>query len=351
MLDRSDIAHYLGSLGLVKPGEADAEDLTVVEASRRNCVHLATTRQGRTFVVKQASPRTASTLAHEAGVLRVLADMPALAARVPAVVCEEPDRDRLVLETPAGARDWAANHAAGRFPRIPAQVLGRTLAALHRVPGDALPALPPGSDRAWGLSLPAPEHERLLDMSAGSQEVVARVQANAGMCRRLDELRDECADDATVHGDLRWDNCLALAAPGAARRTRLVLIDWELAGSGPAAFDVGTVVAEYLRAWVWSIPIADPREPGRLVAHARRPLARMRPAVEAFWSAYVAARPDPPPLRRVVRLTAVRLLQSAVERSERETRASAHVVTLLQLADGMLRRPDDAAAVLLGLRA
>ena len=277
--------------------------------------------------------------------------MPELACRAPSVVCHEPEHARLVLETPAGARDWAGNHAAGRFPRIPARDLGRTLAALHRVPGDALPALPRGCDRAWGLSLPAPEHERLLDMSAGGQEVVARVQANAGMCRRLDELRGECADDATVHGDLRWDNCLALAAPGAARRTRLLLIDWELAGAGPAAFDAGTVVAEYLRAWVWSIPIADPREPGRLAAYARRPLTRMHPAVQAFWSAYAAARPDPPPLRRVVRLAAVRLLQNAVERSERMTRASAHVVTLLQLADGMLRRPDDAAALLLGLRA
>ena len=50
-----------------------------------------------------------------------------------------------------------------------------------------------------------------------------------------------------------------------------MLIDWELAGAGPAAFDVGTVLAEYLRAWIASIPIADPRIPA---ASPRTPAAR-----------------------------------------------------------------------------
>jgi hypothetical protein len=131
----------------------------------------------------------------------------------------------------------------------------------------------------------------------------------------------------------------------------LLLIDWELAGRGTAAFDVGTVLAEYLRAWVWSIPIVDARNPGRLVARAGHPLWRMRPALQSFWAAYRLARPEGPPLGHVVQLAAVRVLQIAVERAERLTRAPAHVVTLLQLADSMLRAPEDAALKLLGLRA
>ena len=349
MLDRSDIAHYLGSLGVVKPRAASGG--SIAEASQRNRVHVVTTRRGPTYVIKEAGPSSAATLAHEAAVLRVLAGMPELACRAPASCATS-------RSTPGSSWRRPPAPATGPATMPPGGFLGSrrgtsvarsrrcTASRATRSPRCRAAAIVPG-----GFRCRPPEHERLLDMSAGGQEVVARVQANAGMCRRLDELRGECADDATVHGDLRWDNCLALAAPGAARRTRLLLIDWELAGAGPAAFDAGTVVAEYLRAWVWSIPIADPREPGRLAAYARRPLTRMHPAVQAFWSAYAAARPDPPPLRRVVRLAAVRLLQNAVERSERMTRASAHVVTLLQLADGMLRRPDDAAALLLGLRA
>ena len=70
-----------------------------------------------------------------------------------------------------------------------------------------------------------------------------------------------------------------------------MLIDWEVAGPGPAAFDVGTVLAEYLGAWIGSIPIVEPADPGRLVARARHPLDRMRPAVHEFWSAYRLANP------------------------------------------------------------
>jgi Ser/Thr protein kinase RdoA (MazF antagonist) len=350
MLEQSDIAHYLLSLGLVKPRDVVEEDLTVIDASRRNSVFLATTRAGPTHVVKQAGPRSAQALSHEAAVLRALAEAPELAGKVPTVVRHEPEAARLVLSTPGGARDWSDHHGAGRFPRIPARILGRVLAALHRLPVDRVEA-PPGSvDRMWGLSLPEPPRELLLDLSAGAQDLVARVQASRDVCNRLNELREAGSGRALVHGDLRWDNCLAIAPPGSDRRTRVLLVDWELAGPGAAGFDVGTVLAEYLRAWVGSIPIVEPRDPGRLVARAGHPLQSMLPATQAFWSAYRLANPLAASLRRVIELAAVRLLQTAVEHAQGLAAPSAHVVTLVQLADNMLRHPDDAALSLLALR-
>jgi Ser/Thr protein kinase RdoA (MazF antagonist) len=350
MLEQSDIAHYLLSLGLVKPRDVVEEGLTIVDASRRNCVFLATTSGGPTYVVKQASPRTAATLAHEAAVLRVLSQATELSAQVPTVVHDEPEAARLILRTPADARDWNKYQSRARFPRIPARILGRALAGLHRLPAEGVEDLPSGVDRMWGLSLPEPPYELLLDLSAGAQDLVARLQASRTMCDRLDELRNAGSEGTFVHGDLRWDNCLAVAAPGSRRRTRLLLVDWELAGRGTAAFDVGTVLAEYLRSWVESIPIVDPGDPGRLVARAGHPRRRMQPAIQGFWSAYGLAYPQRPPLRRAIELAAVRVLQTAVERAQGLAKSSAHVVTLVQLADNMLRRPDDAALRLLGLR-
>ena len=46
----------------------------------------------------------------------------------------------------------------------------------------------------------------------------------------------------------------------------------------------------------------------------------------------------------------MRLLQTAIERAQGLSFPSAHVVTLVQLADNMLRQPEDAAATLLGLQ-
>jgi Ser/Thr protein kinase RdoA (MazF antagonist) len=351
MLDQSTVASYLLSLGLVNPRTVVDGDLAVADTSRRNAVFVVTATGRPTLVVKAASPDTAATVNHEAAVLRALGRIPALAGHVPAVVHHDAGRARLVLRTPAGAPDWSAHQAAGRFPSLPARALGRLLATVHAIPPAAVEPAPAGVEPMWGLSLPAPRYAGLLDMSAGARDLVERLQASARTCARLDEVRASVADDALVHGDLRWDNCLAVAAPGARRRTRVLVIDWELAGRGTAAFDVGTVIAEYLRVWVGSIPIVAAADPGRFVAHARHPLEAMQRPIGAFWSAYRRASARALPLRRVVELTAVRLLQIAMERASGANAPTAHVMTLVQLADNMLASPDVAAWSILGLEA
>jgi Ser/Thr protein kinase RdoA (MazF antagonist) len=350
MLEQSDIAHYLLSLGLVKPRAVVEEDLTIIDVSRRNCVFVASTGDGPTHVVKQGLPHTAHTLDHEAAVLRALARKPQLAQQVPSVAHHDPDAACLVLRSPPRARDWSEHHRDGRFRVGMAGGLGRALAALHAIPADAVPARPPGIDPMWGLELPEPSYESVLQMSAGSCDLVARLQGSKRLSQRLRTLRHQVRSDAIVHGDLRWDNCLVFAAPGSTRRTRVLVIDWELAGSGAAAFDVATALAEYLRVWVGSIPIVEPTDPSRLVAHAAHPLWRMQPAMAAFWSAYRSARPQAPSLTEVIELTAVRLLQIAVEHADTMHTPTAHVVTLLQLADNMLDQPAHAAVGLLAMR-
>lgn len=351
MLTQSGIAHYLLSLGVVKPRAIVEDDLVVVDASRRNCVFIATARTGPAYVVKQADARIAPRLAHEAAVLRSLAATPELKNLVPEVVHHDREAACLVLRTPAGGRDWSEHYDGGRFPLAPARGLGEALAVLHELPIDASEDLPQGFDRMWGLSLPEPPHELLLDLSAAASDLVARVQASDFVCGRLQRLRDLTSDDAIVHGDLRWENCAVVAAPGGRRRTRVLLLDWELAGPGPAAFDVGTALAEYLVKWVGSIPMLEPRDPTRFLDHARHPLRLMRPAIDAFWRAYRSARAHPPAPAHVVELAAVRLVQAAMERAQRSAAPSAQVVVLAQLANSMLRDPEDAALELLGLHA
>src|SRR5512144_2670343 len=99
MLAQADVAHYLLSLGLVKPSAIVEGELTVLDASRRNTVFVASARTGPAYVVKQAGARSAATLAHEAAVLRALARRPEVCDLVPAVVHHEPGRDLLVLST------------------------------------------------------------------------------------------------------------------------------------------------------------------------------------------------------------------------------------------------------------
>ena len=118
-------SHYLLSLGLVKPRAILDEELVVIDASRRNAVFIASTATGPAYVVEQAVARHAPTLAHEAAVLAALAGAPELRALVPAIAHHDAAEARLVLRTPAGARDWNAHHRAGRFSRLPPGTSGR----------------------------------------------------------------------------------------------------------------------------------------------------------------------------------------------------------------------------------
>jgi Ser/Thr protein kinase RdoA (MazF antagonist) len=349
MLAQADVAHYLLSLGLVKPAAVVEEELRVTDSSRRNRVFIASARTGPAYVVKQAGPGSAATLAHEAAVLRALASTPELADLVPWPAHQDPEAGLLVLSTPAGARTWSDHHDEGRFPVAPARRLGRALAALHRLAPGAVDALPLEFGPMWALSLPEPPHALMLGLSATAVELVARIQASEFMCRRLDQLGANHSERALLHGDLRWENCLLVAGPGGRRRTRVLLVDWELAGRGPVSFDVGTVLAEYLCRWVGSIPILDPGDVLRFLHAAEYPLALMRPAMRAFWTAYRADSPRPPTPANVVELAAVRLVQAALELAIDASTLSAHMVMLVQIADNLLRDPEGAAFGLLAL--
>jgi aminoglycoside phosphotransferase (APT) family kinase protein len=347
LLDQSQIAHYLVSLGLVNPRAVIEEDLTITDASRRNAVFLATSSRGRTYVVKQAGPSGPATLAREAAVLRELADVPALAGVVPELAHYDEPAARLVLRSPAEAIDWGTQR---RVPQLASRALGRALAAVHGARVNVEP-LAPGDERLWGLSLVEPPLARVRSLSAGALALLAQVQADARLCDRLRRLRTEVSADGFVHGDLRRENCLVSPAPGSRRRTRVLLIDWEHAGPGPSELDVGAALAEYLRVWVDSCENLEPDSDfARLDLGARRPLALVQPPMEALWTAYRRAATQPVSVMRVAELAGARLLEAAFEYAQGLSFVSGHAIVLLQIAKGMLQAPGFAAWNLLRVR-
>ena len=132
----------------------------------------------------------------------------------------------------------------------------------------------------------------------------------------------------------------------------LLLVDWELAGARAPRVrrrhGAGRVPARVGRV---DPDRSTPATRAGSSARAGHPLRRMRPAIHAFWSAYRAARTQTARrCDRVVELAAVRLLQTAVERAQCSPARRRTSSILVQLADNMLRSPEDAAHGLLGLR-
>jgi aminoglycoside phosphotransferase (APT) family kinase protein len=355
LLSQSDVVHYLVDTGVITSSAVGGGRPRVVDASRRNKVFMVTGEQSAAYVVKQPRISDDPAIAREAAVLRALRslDTPAgLRRLLPAVVAYDARQQVLVLATQTDARDLREHYARGRFSTALARASGRALALLHGLPPDVVGPRPAGLDPASLLSWHRPWLEHLFELSAAGVELLRLAQGSTALCEALDDLRDSWRPVSLVHGDVRWDNWIAVRTPGSRRRTRVVIADWELAGGGDPCLDVGSFLGEYLLAWLASIPVIDIGDPGRLLPHARYPMQRIQPSLRAFWIAYLMTTREHAEacrLRRAVRFAAVRLLQAAVEQARDTSELRAHTILTLQLAVNLLRRPTDAAERVLAL--
>jgi aminoglycoside phosphotransferase (APT) family kinase protein len=273
---------------------------------------------------------------------------------LPAVVDYDGEEGALILQAPAGARDLTHHHARGRFSCGLARQAGRALAALHELDPGVAAGLPGRVEPAAGTCLHRLDLEEVHARSTAALELTEVIQRSEELCAGLDELGGSWSPQSTIHGDVRWDNLLTMSPARSHRWTGLQLIDWEHAAPGEPGLDVGAFLGEYLRVWVGSIPIVDPRDPGRLLSQARMPLSSMRPAIHAFWDAYASHRShataDLNLLReRSVRFAAVRLLSAAMEEAQTHGELEPGVFNLVPVSRNILMHPNEASAHLLGL--
>jgi hypothetical protein len=351
VLEAADVARYLLDRELLSPRAVVDGGLRIVDRSRLNRVFVATADGDRCLVLKAGG--TAPARAAAVIERRRLADGSGeLARALPVTVAYDGAEAVLVLESAPDAHDLADHYGRGRFSRALAREAGRALARLHAISPRALDGLAPMPHRAWIEQLHRPDLDTLRTLSAAAAELTGLVQGMEDLCANLDELLAGWSEASVIHGDVRWDNCLALRRRG--RWASLQLIDWELCGPGDPGFDVGAFFGEHLRAWLQSIPMVDRRDPGRLLPHARLPLRRMRPVLGAFWDAYVRERAADEAeltrtLRRATRFAAMRLLTAALEEAQTLTELRASAVHLVALSRNILRRPDEASRRLLGI--
>lgn len=341
MLTRETVVPYLRERGLL--AEA-ARSPRVEDRYGRNRVFVARTGDGCGYVVKACAPHDGALLAREAAILGRLAGVGGIA---PQPVQFDRGSGVLVTRLVGTGEDLAAHQLRRGCSTVLARAAGRALARLHGLPPRALGDVAPGC--APPLSLPPdPAPAGLVWASSGAAvEFIGLVQRAHELGDRLAGVTAAWRPDALIHGDVRWANWVPYAPPDGSRRTRVALVDWELAQRGEPAFDLGSMLADYLVAWVTSIAVADR---GDLARYALRPLAHLQPAMRGFWDAYVAdSGRTGPPARRVVECAAARIVQYAWERTATQARLEPIAGLLLQLSLGMLRRPAEAAVALLAM--
>jgi aminoglycoside phosphotransferase (APT) family kinase protein len=357
---------YLLEHRLLTPACVLDADLAVEEVSQRNSNYKVTRTSGPCYLLKQGLDRErAAALDREALVyarIRGAPDGRTLRPHTVRLFRHDPVENVLVLEFVRRAEDLRGYHARRGFSTAHARGMARVLAAVHQLPPDFLASLPARSgaavettedarlDPPWVLSAHRPGVEVLRHVSAGALDLIGIVQQTERFAGHLDELRGEWAPSCVIHGDVRWGNWLLCRG---ARRERLKLVDWELAGIGDPCWDVGSILSDYLSWWLLNLPQLAMDAMRTLPAPALSALRGMQRATGAFWREYcrVAALDGDPRrrfLRRAMRYGGARLMQTAYEQLQSSWRMNAVALQLLQLSLNVLNRPDDALRHLCG---
>jgi hypothetical protein len=313
VLTTASIAHYLLERGLVSASSLVDGDFCVDDLSRRNRVLQVLRGPHPGYIVKQVKdwkPKSVELLESEArfySLLRTESELASLRRWLPQCYAYDADNQALVLEFVAQLRPT-------RFSVEFAKSLGESLRLWHR---DAAAAADLFQDfngpLPWILSFHRSSGDAPLgDANAELKRVIQReAQRNGALGAALDALCDQWQEQTLIHGDMKWGNCL-IAANDAAPR----FIDWELAAWGDPLWDAAGILQEYLVAWVLG-----------------RAAEEVPPPMRAFWAAYGEPFGS---LDKALGYAAVRMIQSAYERQEKEEQMTAPAVRVLQAAFNIL---------------
>ncbi|HEX8451414.1 MAG TPA: phosphotransferase [Longimicrobium sp.] len=354
ILTKSNLVHFLLDRRLIAAEAVVAGDFAAREVLRHNRSFAVERQRERGLFIKQPilwDELSVACIQREAACYQ-LAQAPGwegLRALIPALVDSDAASSTLVLELLRVVEPLQDHHARfRRFPVGTARALGSALAAYHRVPVEAgAAALEIGV--AWVLRRTFPpgyvEGEPRLGW------LLARIRETPGFEAALDALAAEWRNDALIHGDMKWENCIARGGDGGEQAPELRIVDWEMAGVGDSAWDVGSALHSYLACWVLGLPLAAAASPRALTDANEYPAEAMHPALRAFWRAYREGRGGVELgfLLRAVRYAGARLVQTTWEYSRTQAAVPGYTHLLLQLGANVLIRPEQAARSLLGL--
>jgi aminoglycoside phosphotransferase (APT) family kinase protein len=245
--------------GLLELGVLDeigAVDAQVHDISRAHPVWRVVLADGCRLVVKAGLGHGGPDLAVECLVYRMTWWCRPLAAALPVPLMVDEDRQLLVLSDVAGPDGTGSLAQQEGFPalltgdhdhgEIPVRTvsadttweLGRTVGDLHRATaGFPLPPAPPPLVLALVGRTDKPTERASL--SAPVRRTLTTLDGRPSIAGAVAELRRPVAG-CLVNHDLKWDN-VVLTDP-----SRPVLLDWELAGLGDPAWDLGCLLAEHL---------------------------------------------------------------------------------------------------------
>ena len=192
-------------------------------------------------------------------------------------------------------------------------------------------------------------HEYAMS-SPGTQRLLSIVQSDRQLTDALDDLRREWRQVCLVHGDFRFSNILYIFSDHDAVKLNYKIIDWEYWSWGDPAWDVGTVLGEYIRSWAFSIKVADNISIESWFKGSGITFPAIRNAIKCFWETYFSrVHNDEVSYQiqeRAIRFAGAYLLGRCASALDVDSHISALVLCVLRVSKALLTNPDNARALL-----
>jgi len=250
------------------------------------------------------------------------------------------------------------------FPKEIASAIGTTLAGLHRATynrreyQDFMATAPQGEFR-YGFYNPA------QGVGSISPDIFGTVPTDAlkfyALYQQYESLESAIADLAynwnpccLTHNDLKLNNILVHSRWDKLDNCLVRLIDWESCSWGDPAFDLGTLLASYLRIWLKSLVVDPTIELEESLHLALTPLEVLQPSMIALIRAYVNAFPMILSYRsdfilRVIQFAGLALIHQIQDMITCRKYFNNADLCMLQVAKSLLTMPEQAVLTIFGI--
>ncbi|AFZ27781.1 putative aminoglycoside phosphotransferase [Cylindrospermum stagnale PCC 7417] len=250
------------------------------------------------------------------------------------------------------------------FPDSIAAAIGTTLAGLHRATfqvreyRDFMATAPQGQFRysfynpAQGIGSISPEIYGMVPTDA--LEFYAFYQRCEDLESAIADLSYEWKPCCLTHNDLKLNNILVHSRWEQLDNCLVRLINWEACGWGDPAFDLGTLLASYLRIWLSSLIVDPTIELEESLCLAVTPLEVIQPSIVALIQAYLDAFPMILEYRqdfilRVVQFAGLALIHQIQDRIKSRKYFDNCEICMLKVAKSLLTMPEQALLTIFGI--
>ncbi|MGD1914245.1 MAG: phosphotransferase family protein [Rivularia sp. (in: cyanobacteria)] len=309
-LSSQNVMQYLQEAGLSSSEDgATADGDLPHSSSQKNLNFMVTLATDRKLLVKQELAQDINGIPHEFFnewlFHQLLESFPVLGnikALSPLVVHYDEDNSILVrnyLGEYQGLESYYKHHLY--FPSQLANSIGNTLAALHRATfkrqkyRDFMATAPAGQIRyqyfnpAQGIDFLEPQV--FGKVSSRALKFYSRYQHYDILESAIAELGTTFHPCCLTHNDLKLENVLVHSSWQQLDNAEVKLIDWEACAWGDPAYDLGTLLAGYLKIWLESLVVDSTLDLEESLELAAIPLEILRPSMLALTEAYLKAFP------------------------------------------------------------